>query len=901
MLGAARWQLACAAALITALAILSWRTVAGHGPAQDTGMSSAVESAARLARLDVVRRASVALAAAERTHGAESPETARALDALVISLLPAAENLTRDEVCQPAERAINLWSRLSGETSLQTAHAMSAYASALGRFEEYRSARPLADRALAIRLRTPGADPTQVASSLYQVAELMRMEGDYAGACSLHARAIAAWRGLALLDEPSEQGIADSLHYLGVMKASMGDNARATELIEESLAIRERLKGVSRDKHDNHDKLAASLNLLGVLVLQNGDRSRAMSLFGRAQRLWEETFGPRHGHVARSLVNQANLLMQVGDLAGARGLYERALSLREQAFGPDHYLTARSLADLARISARAGDVHQAQDFFTRALAIQRRDPEARGPELAGTLIDDARLILATGDSARALELALEAESLARVHFLRTSRGLSEPEALRYETVRSSGLDVALTTIEGIAGGDGIGRVWDEAIRSRAMVLDEMAARHREGQSSPRAESGLAEVAAAVPQRSVLVAYLKYRRQPRKGGEAPVAAYMGFALASGAKTPSMIPLGEASGIDRMIRAWREGVGSDPRAAPGQQAEARSRRAGRRLREAIWDPMARLFAGAKMVFVVPDGAIGLVSLAALPTGEDRYLVEEEQLIHYLSAERDLMVSARPAQETHRVLALGGPAFDAPPSSGPPRPSGFRSALPACPAFTSMRFVPLAASMREADDVETFWRPRAAVLKLTGADATEAALKQAAPGHDMLHIATHGYYLKGGCSYGMPSPAADNPLLMTGLALAGANHRADAGRDADDGIMTAEEIGALDLSGAHWAVLSGCETGVGPVMDGEGVLGLRRAFQVAGAGTLIMSLWPVDDGATRLWMKQLYEGRLAGLSTVETVSRAGLQMLRRQRAAGHGGHPYYWGGFVAAGDWR
>ena len=102
--------------------------------------------------------------------------------------------------------------------------------------------------------------------------------------------------------------------------------------------------------------------------------------------------------------------------------------------------------------------------------------------------------------------------------------------------------------------------------------------------------------------------------------------------------------------------------------------------------------------------------------------------------------------------------------------------------------------------------------------------------------------------------------------------------------------------------WAVLSGCETGVGEPRAGEGVFGLRRAFQIAGARTVIMSLWPVDDEATRDWMASLYRHRLVdNASTIDAVRSASLELLERRREAGLSTHPFYWAGFVAAGDWR
>src|SRR5262249_41757108 len=138
-------------------------------------------------------------------------------------------------------------------------------------------------------------------------------------------------------------------------------------------------------------------------------------------------------------------------------------------------------------------------------------------------------------------------------------------------------------------------------------------------------------------------------------------------------------------------------------------------------------------------------------------------------------------------------------------------------------------------------------------------------------------------------------ENPLLLSGLALAGANHRAAADpEEEEDGILTAEEIASLDLSGVEWAVLSACNTASGDIRVGEGVLGLQRAFQIAGARTLVMSLWQVDDKATRHWMEQLYEARLRRrLDTATAVREAMLAALQDRRRKGLDTHPFHWAG--------
>jgi hypothetical protein len=246
--------------------------------------------------------------------------------------------------------------------------------------------------------------------------------------------------------------------------------------------------------------------------------------------------------------------------------------------------------------------------------------------------------------------------------------------------------------------------------------------------------------------------------------------------------------------------------------------------------------------------------------------------------------------------------------------------------------MRFRSLAASRREAEEVVDTWvdrfgrsgasTPASGVLALLGKEASEGAFKRLAPGRRLLHLATHGFSLDPGCLGGKDvgpgaheSPPRDqapaflpgrgmisNPLLFSGLALAGANRRAGAAAGEEDGILTAQEIAALDLSGTQWAVLSACDSRGGEILRNEGVFGLQRAFRIAGARTVVASLWPVEDEAARSWMHVFYRAALEeGLDTAAAARAASLALLRERRAQGAATHAFYWGGFVASGDWR
>jgi CHAT domain-containing protein len=243
--------------------------------------------------------------------------------------------------------------------------------------------------------------------------------------------------------------------------------------------------------------------------------------------------------------------------------------------------------------------------------------------------------------------------------------------------------------------------------------------------------------------------------------------------------------------------------------------------------------------------------------------------------------------------------------------------RESLLQCEGLRQMRFQPLPGTAAEVDSVTKLWGSRDEVTVLEGEDAGERAVKELLPGKRVAHFATHGFFLDRPCGWrassvggsrtigaidaDVPRPDA-NPFLLAGLALAGANRQASAGDDEEDGILTAEEIASLDLEGLDWAVLSACDTGLGDVRSGDGVLGLRRAFEIAGAGTLIMSLWPVEDQAARDWMSRLYAARYQRNSeTAEAVREADRGAIEARRARGASTHPFYWAGFVATGGWR
>ena len=806
----------------------------------------------------------------------------------------------------------------------------------------------------------------------------------------------------------------------------------------------------------------ASYNL-GVTLVEMGDHARARPYLERALANWRERTGADSTYTAYGLFGFATLLGAEGRLVEQRAALEQALSIRRQQLGNDSLPVARTLTHLSRAMLRAGagpaalaPATESVDIWIRANAVaspgyadalsakgeaeeSRGDAEAAEHSYRDAIdalekafgpahpdVGNAKAVLAltleaAGRHEDAFRVALEAEAIERAHLTATIRYLPERQALRLKDRRNGGLDLALSLSD--SSPRSAPTVFDRVIRTRSLILDEMARRHRgaeegspdvralrnqfvelkqrlanllvkgpgpqgleaylkaisalkdESESVERAlaersqelktegltrDAGLIDVQRALPDDSALISLYRVERlepsaltpagaarRQADGSRLSVASYFAFVLRSNSLDPVLVSLGAAQSIDDLVRRWHAAVTADI-GSPSSPSEEKLRQSGSALRKRVWDPLSAHLKGAARVFIVPDGSLNLVSFSALPTGTRSYILETGPTLHYLSSERDLVAAVGPVPTGRSMLAIGNPSFNDAATFASSNLStvtadsraSFRGATAACPGFQTMAFESLPSSGSEAREVAALWGQSdggSAPTVLTGAAADERTFKRLGPSSRVLHLATHGFFLGGDCAPPSPStrsvgglvprktptsstakaprptvpppvplPAVrtlgENPLLLSGLALAGANRRASATGDEEDGILTAEEVASMNLAGVEWAVLSACDTGLGEIRAGEGVFGLRRAFQIAGAHTVIMSLWGVGDRSTTVWMRALYEGRLARkLDTAAAVREASLTVLRQRRAKGQSTHPFYWAGFVASGDWR
>jgi CHAT domain-containing protein len=367
----------------------------------------------------------------------------------------------------------------------------------------------------------------------------------------------------------------------------------------------------------------------------------------------------------------------------------------------------------------------------------------------------------------------------------------------------------------------------------------------------------------------------------------------------------VDLGPADVIDKTASELRDALADQ---------DTRFQPAAQNLYRLAFKPLVPLLAKTRRVFLAPDGQLSLIPFAALHDGR-RFLADTFDFT-YLTSGRDILPPPGdiPAAASTSVVVLADPDYKASSQAQAAVPGGGVMLAPGERSSSLERFFndrvvgglsqqswgALPGSRQEAEAIQRLL-PQAQLF--LGADASkERLLRLTTPG--ILHLALHGFFLEdtatapgapmlGASLAGGPVPRLPDPLLRSGLLLAGTNSPADIGNS----LATALELAGLNLWGTQLVVLSACDTGRGDtargdVKRGQGVYGLRRAFIVAGAETVVVSLWKVDDETTRALMESYYRNLLAGQGRVAALREAMLSLRARNP------HPYYWAPFITLG---
>ncbi|MBS1808747.1 MAG: CHAT domain-containing protein [Acidobacteria bacterium] len=821
---------------------------------------------------------------------------------------------------QVFQRAAKLREQLFGEEHSEFADSLTNQAQYYAGMENYRQAILILQRLLVIQEKAPGEGNRNLLQTLDMLANAYFAIGNYEQAEQMALRALS---GEAL---PGDIITLVKLSFLATLEYNRGKFEKAEQSLRRSLDLYFSGKVPPPEDSqwiDSPVEVVEVLKNIALLRLERGDREEAKLLVNQVRKITDK------------------IVKKYRTPASSDPAVPRTILVDSDA-ALHHWLSTLS-PDCSWISHCVGETLQGLSFMEDLDQI-REKRLLKHPSLLPTsgrrtdeqkFFNDSRFAIrlnfslhtrAAPNNAQALSLALTtwlrhkarpldvlADVSAFAHLRNRLSAKDRPLLERLDAARSRLASLALappTIMKPEEREDQI-RLLEEKI----LILEDDL-RKRNGYGAPRPVVTIDALQKALPGNSALLEFVHWEPINAITLKYDDPRYLVYVIPPQGE-PRWADLGEAKIIEQAINDWRLAL-HDP-------ANNEVKKRARIVDELIMRPVRTLLGSTKRVFLSPDGLLNLIPFAALVDEQDQYLVERYSFT-YLTTGRDLLRLQNHVLASQEALLIGGPAYNlggnlqVTPGAAPQ--SSYLT--PRSTELTNAVFNQLPGAIAEVEGLSRLF-PKARLW--TQELATEADLKQVR-GPTILHIATHGFFLAdekkrlddqpGISMRASPATMVENPLIRSGLALAGANQKQGGG--AEDGILTALEMAGLDLWGTKLVVLSACETGIGEVKTGDGVYGLRRALVLAGSESQVMSLWKVDDAATRDLMVDYYQRLQAGEGRSEAMQQVQLQMLRgREQSAGHQArtpdvkplgtqkaeftgrsHPYYWASFIQSGEW-
>jgi CHAT domain-containing protein len=782
-------------------------------------------------------------------------------------------------------------------------------------------------RALDILQKSAGPESKEAGETLLHLAKLYSSHGRWGEAEGAFHDALTAELKTYGQNDPH---VADVLFYGSSLLIDEGKLYDAARVIRGAIAIYQNA-GPAYNL-----QLAASYNTAGEVVEYSGDHKVAETLYQRAIDIGEKAFGPNGSDLAVSLMGLGSVYKSEERYADAAPLFERSLAILQHNLSPTSPDLVEAEANIALFYYAWDKPDRAGPWFDKylgnriaqwranATTMSERDRlvtyatlpgtfplyfsfatryHDRDPALAGKVYD-----------ALLVERGFVAESAASIRAHIIVSGDTQALALLDK------LAAAKTQLAALSQSNSD----DDVHRSQIAQL---------AQETNQMEQELARRSAVLSEANTLaVATWRDVQKALKPGEAAVEitrfqfhngrtftstrVYIALVVTPQSRYPQLIVLGDAKDLEatpltnfRLVVAKTRGVTAEPEPGAPAANVAASVDTGAAY-EGFWKPLEPALRGVNRVYVASDGVLSQIPIGLLSDSTGKLLIEKYQL-RCINSTRDLLRPQRSATVRSAVL-LGNPRFELTQTGQRAASTSSQSSSSAASTPASQRAVdlsggalnPLPGTEVEVTAIEKLLRQSGWQTTLYTEDRALKTSIQKVRGPRVVHIATHGFFLEDQRPADQSgrvvrlSGAADDPMLRSGLFFAGANRtRAGAAPAAgqDDGVLTAYETSQLNLQGTELVVLSACETGLGEQSNSEGVFGLRRALQEAGAESVMMSMWSVPDQETQELMSLFYAKWLGGLDKPEALRQA--QLAEREVVRKRYGKdlPYYWGAFV------
>lgn len=789
----------------------------------------------------------------------------------------------------------------------------------------FKKAEPLYLEAKAIREKVLGKEHPSYTASINSIGNLYMSMRIYEKAEPFFIEAIAVKEKILGKEHPD---YAMSLNNLGLLYKEINKYEKAELLLLEAKAIREKTLG------KEHADYGASLANLGNLYHQTGAFGKAEPLLLENLSIQEKTFGREHPEYVKGLLNLGALYQGLSMYPKAISYYLEALPILQKTLGTKNPEYARALKNLTMTYEHQNQPGKSEQALEECLTLAKDELI-----LATSFLSEEELgkykveFYAIGDYVSSFltvrQLKNKAEgtlpSLAYDHILfhkgfsmmaaaRLHRPVSSsPEAseieLRLKNCRSR---LAAEYAKPVAEQEGVAD-----IEAQANAAEKELARTVAGYAENARQVHWQDVKSALRPGEAAIEFVHYKVIFPVGTDS--VRYAALLLTPQTEQPVFVPLSDATALNALLQS-----------SGARKSDYVNRLYGATdLYQKIWQPLERTLVGVKKVYFAPTGLIHRLNLAAIPMSKTEVLGDRFRFVQ-LGSTRQLVVKQPSAPNAEHTSALyGGIRFDmdekaiatANANLSGRGTDGSRGEMDFSKTDSTDRGGDWAFLNYTEKEVEVIQPILAAAGQKTalyeGFAATEESFKalgtvgngttsgqMATRSPRILHLATHGYFFPDPKSSvpttfmgmkGEPTfKISEHPMIRSGLILAGGNHAWKNGLplkpDMEDGVLTAYEIAQMDLSGTELVVLSACETGLGDIVGGEGVYGLQRAFKIAGAKYLIMSLWQVPDFQTQELMTTFYKFYLTKKMPLPEAFRLAQSEMRQKYE-----HPYFWAGFV------
>lgn len=846
-----------------------------------------------------------AVQAMRATAGPHTHETAEVEVFLGVILTTAGQFTAALEAFKNAQQTLHL---LYGVDSYEAGSVLNNLATLYQSKGDLESAIPLLEKSLSIAVNHLGDVHPEVAIAYNNLGMVFVTQGAPDEGIPYLQKAVDLRKKVLAPDHPDH---AVGLINLGLAYDAGGDLELAGETFRKAVEFTDTHLG---EMHFASMRARASLALH---YFHQKDHENAEIHMRRSWQVGRELQGARHPLTLSAAQNVAAVLLAQGKAEESSAILAPTLQAMQEVLGSSHPSTILCQSSYANSLFSSGDYDQALPFYLTAHQERSQLLDLQMP----TMSESARFqYLATWPSPEDLldcAVRLDHAPLNEVYstflnwkgkatrsqrasrFWARNNGASENQQL-VDEIQSLNHQIQTLVFES-------GQVSEEQVVER---IAKLRTRRLELERDLNRRSGLDRVLAQ-PDATQLQEALS-----------PDTALLDFFAGEEvyvwiirAQEPPVIRcLGPTSEVQKQMEIHLQNKLDSTRIQRGGRSLANPSGETDNLFEVLWQPLQSYLHGIEKILISPDGVLCELPFAILQNPEKEFLLEKFQ-ISYLADVSKILSMTTSAGSRQGDLGLIGNVnyFEA---------DGFAD-VPLIPLDASgrihKRWVSLPGTQTEIqaiqDLVQYVLKWQTDVVELNGQRATEKSVRELLPRMRYLHFATHGYFEPGHLPSLMVHGAELSknqalgakqkavgllPGLLSGLVLAGANQDLTAG--ANDAYLSAEEVSFLDLGQCELAVLSACETALGSSRAGNGLMSLRRAFEVAGAQTVISSLWKIGDKESADLMVDFYQHYWEkGMGKAESLRAAQLKMLKQQRAARGEPRPASWGAFVLSGNWK